>query len=78
MFTTDFDLAYRRVITEGADMAVIISETQLQLDDNDLFQFFSTATGLNYGADMYEIESVEVGTDEAGERTLLVTINLKG
>lgn len=59
-------------------MAIFISETELQLDDDDLLSFFSTATGLTYQPDTYEIESVEVSTGEDGERHLLVRINLKG
>jgi hypothetical protein len=58
-------------------MAVLISGTY-QLNDDEAMTWLNAATGTSFDAMTHEIESVEVTTDENGERALLVVVGPKG
>lgn len=58
-------------------MASLISGTYQLLDD-EAMTWLNTATGTDFQATSFEIESVEVATGADGERSLVVVVGPKG
>lgn len=59
-------------------MAIQLVSATYQLDDDETINFLNAATGSTFQPISSEIESVEVQTNEAGEKVLVVVVGPKG
>jgi hypothetical protein len=59
-------------------MPIKLTSGTYTLDDDEAMNFLNAATGTTFVGTDFEIETVDVVSDENGERTLVVVVGPKG